>query len=95
MWEVTVYQSNHQHAIQEVARSVDLLAAKVAAIAAYVAHLPSADKVNIGSSTACAHELAPSGIDRVHARVLSHEVARTVEQIAKLASSLHQREAAH
>jgi hypothetical protein len=90
-----VYQADHQHAIQEVARSVDLLAAKVAAIAAYVAHLPSADKVNVGSSTACAHELAPSGIDRVHARVLSHEVARTVEQIAKLASSLRQREAVH
>jgi len=85
-----LYQPDHQHAIQELARSVDLLAAKVAAIAAYVAHLPSADKVNVSSSTSCAHEWAPSGIDRVHARVLSHEVARTVEQIAKLASSLRE-----
>jgi hypothetical protein len=81
-------QPDHQRAIQELARSVDLLAAKTAAIAAYVAHLPDADKVNVSSATTCAHEWAPLAVDRIQASVLAREMARTTEQIANLAKSL-------
>ncbi len=83
---------DHDKAIREIALAVDRMGGAVAALTAYVAHLPGAAEVNLGEVTSLAHKLRPRPASSSNHLLLSEETARIASQIQALAAQLKSRQ---